>query len=155
MKCCATTMDVIATVEAKLSRYSDVHYTVDARSISVAPLDASGFTVWLSVNGDRWTVGFDGWHEDFSNEDQALSCFAFGLSDSCRFAVTYRGDTETKWVLESREREDGPWVPDSETGLLFVPFWRSARVVHRRNRLIDSHSRASALASTPRGARAP
>jgi|GEM_PF-845724 len=148
-------VNILATIEAKLSRHPHLHYTADACSISVDPLDDAGFTVWLSVNGDRYTVGFDGWHEAFPSEDQAVDCFELGLFGRCRLAVSYRGDTATKWVLESREREDGPWIPDSETGRLFVPFWRRVRVVHRQNRLMDSGTRASALGSTARRSGAP
>lgn len=130
-------MGIIAAIRAKLLRYPHLRYTADARSISVEPQDTSGFTVSIFIDGDRHTVRFDGWHEEFADGGQALECFALGLSDSCRLGVTYRGNTATKWVLESRGGANEPWVVDSETGLLFIPFWRCARVVHRQNRLIS------------------
>jgi hypothetical protein len=81
-----------------------------------------------------FTVNFEGWHEAFTSEDEALNCFAFGLSPNCRLAVVLRGNTETKWVVESFK--DGKWTPDSETGLLLQPFWRSASIEYRQNNLL-------------------
>jgi hypothetical protein len=60
----------------------------------------------------------------------------FGLSPKCRLVVVLRGDTETKWGVEGFE--NGAWTTDSETGLLLQPFWRSARVEYRQNRVIDA-----------------
>jgi hypothetical protein len=31
-----------------------------------------------------YTVYFEGWPEEFTSEDEALDCFAFGLSPKCR-----------------------------------------------------------------------
>jgi hypothetical protein len=43
-------------------------------------------------------------------------------------------NTETKWVVESIE--NGLWKAHSKTGLLLQPFWRSARVEYRQNRVL-------------------
>jgi hypothetical protein len=48
--------------------------------------------------------------------------------------VVYRGSTPTKWTVESRK--DGRWTPESETGLLFFPFWRRRRIAYLQNRLL-------------------
>ncbi len=48
--------------------------------------------------------------------------------------VTYRGKSAHKWTLESLE--DGQWVEDSTTGLLFFPFWRSERIEYRQNGIL-------------------
>ncbi len=127
-------MDAIAKAKAKVAGYPRVRYSEAAGSIEVEPQDESGFTVGLRVHGGGFTVRFDGWHEEFTSENEALSCFAFGLSEACRLAVTYHGSMPTKWVVESLR--GGAWVPDSETGLLLFPFWRRKRVVYRRNRVI-------------------
>jgi hypothetical protein len=102
----------------------------------VHPRDHSGFTVGVRITPPGFTVYFDGWHEEFTVEDEALNCFAFGLSPQCRLAVVFRGDTETKWVVEAFE--NGAWTADSETGLLLQPFWRSVRVEYRQNRLLEA-----------------
>ena len=70
-------------------------------------------------------------HEVFDQEAEALACFAFGLSDRCRLATTYRGRFPVQWTVESREGD--AWRPDSTTGLLFVPFWRRKRIEYRSN----------------------
>jgi hypothetical protein len=134
-------MDPIANLTAKLLRYPHVRYTASTNSVVVEPEDDSGFAVHLWIDGDHYTVAFDGWHEEFPTADTALECFAFGLSTSCRLAVTYRGDMPTRWVVE--RSDEGKWVPDSETGLVLIPFWRPARIVHRQNRLIASAPEAA------------
>jgi hypothetical protein len=50
--------------------------------------------------------------------------------------VVYRGAMPTKWIVEARR--DGAWVADSETGLIFVPFWLPRRIVYLQNRLIPA-----------------
>ena len=127
-------MDLISRVEAKLAKYPEVRYTATPSSIRIEALDGSGFEVSLEVRPGVFVVHFDGWHEEFTSADDALNCLAFGLSDSCRLAVTYRGAMPTKWVLESRQGEN--WSPNSETGLLIFPFWRRSRVVYKRNHVL-------------------
>ena len=128
-------MNTLEKIKAKLSSYPDVRYSESADGIEVHPRDHSGFTVGLRITRPGFTVYFDGWHEEFASEDEALDCFAFGLSPKCRLAVVLRGNTETKWVVQGLE--NGVWTADSETGLLLQPFWHSARVEYRQNRVID------------------
>jgi hypothetical protein len=129
-------MNAIEKVKAKLSAYPEIRYSEGPDLIEVHPRDPSGFTVGLIIGRRGFTVYFDGWHEEFTSEDEALDCFAFGLSPKCRLAVVVRGDTETRWVVEGFE--NGAWTPDSETALLLQPFWRSARVEYRQNRVLDT-----------------
>jgi hypothetical protein len=82
----------------------------------------AGFCVWIQERSDGCTVGFDGWHEEFTDGDEALDCFVFGLSTACRLRVFSRGSVDYKWQV--LRRVDGQWVSESETGLLFFPFWR-------------------------------
>ena len=127
-------MDPIAKAKAKVAGCSHVRYSETAGSIEVEPQDESGFAVGLRVHGGGFTVHFGWWHEEFTSENEALNCFAFGLSEACRLKVTYHGSIPTKWVVESLRGD--AWVPDSETELLLFPFWRRKRVVYRRNRAI-------------------
>jgi hypothetical protein len=129
-------MNAIQKIKTKLSAYRDVQYSESADGIEVHPRNQSGFTVGLCITPSGFTVNFDGWHEEFTSEDEALDCFAFGLSPKCRLAIVFRGDTETKWVVEGLE--NGAWTPDSETGLLLQPFWRSARVEYRQNHVLNT-----------------
>lgn len=126
-------MNVIEKVKASLAKYAGIRYLETPNKIEVHPADESGFTVGLLASRSRYTVYVDGWHEEFTSEDEALDCFAFGLSPACRLAVIFRGRTATKWIVESLH--DGQWTRDSVTGLLLQPFWREARVVHRQNTL--------------------
>ena len=127
-------MSLIDQIIARLSAYPTARFTESPTSIEVLPEDSSGFSVGLEEKDGRVLVWFGGWHEHFDTESEALDCFAFGLSDSCRLTVEYRGSTPTRWTVESVH--DGKWVPDSSVGLLLVPFWRSKRVSHLQNRLI-------------------
>jgi hypothetical protein len=126
-------MTAIDRIKAKLSAHPEIRYSEGPNEIDVKPPDSSGFSVGFRIIPTGFTVNFEGWHEEFTSEDEALNCFAFGLSPNCRLAVVLRGNTETKWVVESLK--DGKWTPDSETGLLLQPFWRSARIEYRQNNL--------------------
>src|SRR5208337_912178 len=104
---------------------------VEGDTITVEPRDEDGFTVWLSDVGGSYTVGFDGWHEEFDSEQEALKCFAFGLSGDCRLKIVLRGSFAYRWTVESKM--NGAWHEDSTTGLLVFPFWQRPRVVYRTN----------------------
>jgi len=127
-------MTAIEKIKARLSAHPEIRYSESPNEIDVIPPDSSGFSVGFRIIPTGFTVNFEGWHEEFTSEDEALNCFAFGLSPNCRLAVVLRGNTETKWVVESLK--DGKWTPDSETGLLLQPFWRSARIEYRQNNLL-------------------
>ena len=125
-------MSVLEKVRDRLrTKHADLRYTEANGTITVhAPVPA-GFDVWIS---EELIVGYDGWHEHFDTPEKALECFAFGFSDQCRLRVSYRGKFAHKWTLESLV--GGQWVEDSTTGLLFFPFWRTARVEYLQNGLL-------------------
>ena len=128
-------MTAIEKIKARLSAHPEIRYSEGLNEIDVMPPDSSGFSVGFRVIPTGFTVNVKGRHEEFTSEDEALNCFALGLSPNCRLAVVLRGNTETKWVVESLK--DGKWTPDSETGLLLQPFWRSARIEYRQNNLLE------------------
>lgn len=64
----------------------------------------------------------------------ALSCFAFGLSDECRLRVLSRGSCDYRWILQ--QQVHGLWHDESETGLVFYPFWRRSRERFLQNGII-------------------
>ena len=131
--------DAIDQLVAELARYPEADVTRSESSISIRPPSETGFTVDLNVDADHYTVYFDGgWHEEFDTEKEAINCVGFGLSSSCRLAVTYRGSTPCNWAVQSRQ--GGDWKTDSVTGLLIFPFWRRPRVVFKRNDLVASPS---------------
>ncbi len=130
-------MTAIEKIESKLKKYPIARYSVDGDTITVEAIDSNGFSVWLTEKKPGYTVGYDGWHDEFDDEDEALSAFAFGLSEDCRLKVVRRGDVECSWIVEGRD-ESGQWIGDSTTGLLFAPFWRKKTTTYRQNRLITN-----------------
>ena len=129
-------MSAIDKIKDKLRKYPQLNCQIEGNKISVEPLSAIGFTVWLIDNKPGYTVGFDGWHEEFDNEDEALNCFAFGLSDGCRLKVVKRGNTPYSWSVESKEGDE--WNEDSKTGLIFVPFWKTKSIEYLSNPIIKT-----------------
>jgi len=125
-------MSVVQTIADRLrEHHPSLSTRVEGDTITVEPLDEEGFPVWLREEGDSFVVGFDGWHEHFDSEEDALNCFAFGLSGDCRVKVVYRGSFAHRWTVEFKT--DGGWREDSTTGLLVYPFWRRPRAVYRTN----------------------
>lgn len=112
----------IAIIEEKLRKYPNVIYTTKDRRLEVPAQSPTGFCVWIVERTNGYTVGFEGWHEEFKGADEALNCFAFGLSNTCLLRVFRRGGTDYKWQVLNQQK--GEWVADSETGLLLFPFWR-------------------------------
>jgi hypothetical protein len=129
-------MSTIETLKAKLTKYPHARFTATDTSILVEPHKPDGFEVRLDVRSGTFTVSFEGWHEEFESEDEALNCFAFGLSSACRLRIDFRGRFPYRWTVESLQ--DGQWVADSTTGLLIFPFWRRRRTEHRQNHLISA-----------------
>lgn len=132
--------DAIDQLVAKLASYPEANVTRADNSISIRPPGDAGFTVELLVGADGYTVFYDdGWHAEFDTEDEAINCVGFGLSSSCRLAVTYRGRTPCHWAVQSRLGAE--WKTDSVTGLLIFPFWRRPRLVFKQNDLVVPRSR--------------
>lgn len=129
-------MNIIDKIKGRLKKYPELTYKSEGSHITIDPLTDSGFSVYFSINNPGFTVGFDGWHDEFENECDALDAVAFGLSDQCRLKVSKRGNTSYKWALESRDGEQ--WKEDSATGLLFYPFWRRKSVEYRQNGVIKA-----------------
>jgi hypothetical protein len=90
-------MTAIERIKARLSAHPEITYSEGQNEIDVIPPDSSGFSVGFRIIPTGFTVNFEGWHEEFTSEDEALDCFAFGLSPNCRLAVVLRGNT----VVES------------------------------------------------------
>jgi hypothetical protein len=59
----------------------------------------TGFRVWIRERGSDFTIGFEGWHEEFTDADAAFKCFAFGLSTACRLRVFRCLGTDFKWQV--------------------------------------------------------
>jgi hypothetical protein len=122
----------IARAQRRLSSHPDLDIIVVADGIDIAPANDEGFPIRLRVSGSQFTVFMGGWHRTFDREEDALDCVEFGLGETCRLLVEYRGPTEVAWTVQSREY--GMWQPHHRVSRLFVPFWRPSRVVYRQNR---------------------
>ncbi len=127
-------MSAISLLIEKLNNYPELEYVQDVAYISVTPIN--GFKVWLSENEATFTVGFAGWHEEFKDVQEAIDCFGFGLSDKCRLKVYKRGTLEYKWIVQALHEDK--WYDESETGLLFFPFWRKKQVLILQNVVIKN-----------------
>jgi len=127
----------INEIVSRLKKYPEAEYELNAESITVNPISENGFPVSLTDNGNgNFTVAFDFWHEEFDNENDALNCFAFGLSKDCRLKLTKKGNRPIKWTVESNE--NGKWIEDSTTGLINLAFWKKSEFEFLQNDLIRS-----------------
>lgn len=129
----------LQAIEEKLRRYPGLDVERGDGFIRVRPQADDGFMVELRENGQAITVFMEGWHEDFEHADEALECFALGLSDRVRLRVVSRGKLDCAWTLETLR--EGAWVPDSTTGLLLIPFWIRRSERYLQNHLIEPMTR--------------
>lgn len=111
---------VIPRIKEKLLKYPNVSYTTAEDSLKIPAQSPSGFEVAIRERGGNYTVSFEGWHEDFADEEEAIKCFGFGLSTACRLRVFRCLGFDYKWQVLIQK--NGEWVADSETGLLFPAF---------------------------------
>lgn len=128
-------MSAIEKIVQKLAAYPVLQWTRDTHLIQVQSLNAGGFSVWFKVQSPGFTVGYDGWHEEFDSEEEAINCFTFGLSDQCRLKVVRRGNFDCSWTVESKSGDN--WIEDSTVGLFFAPFWRRKEITYRKNELVN------------------
>ena len=127
-------MDAIEEIKQKLRKYPDVKYQAEDSHIVVFPPSENGFEVGLSVLEDEYQVNFEGWYQRFESVEEALNCFAFGLSSDCRVKEYFRGDVAYKWTLEYKDNSS--WLADSTVALFFFPFWKKRRIRYLQNNLI-------------------
>jgi len=115
-------MDILTQIKHRLADFPTVVYEAQPGSLRILPNSETGFTVSLHTNGGSYTVSFNGWHEEFTDAQEALDCFGFGLSPACRLIEYRRGRTACRWSAQTFR--DGEWRDFSVTGLTIVPFWQ-------------------------------
>ena len=108
-----------------------IKYEEKADAITILPSSETGFPVTFNAGKNYFMVSLKGWHEEFLNEEEALNCVMFGLSDQCRLKVFSTGQFEYKWIVEYKR--DNAWIDESETGLLLFPFWKKKNVKYYQN----------------------
>ena len=113
------------------------------RYFVVDPIDENGFCVGVREDKDGWFVNFgeNGTHDEVTEKADLFEIVAFALSDSARLREVWRGNSWHRGILENRT-PDG-WERVTETGLLFVPFWRSRRITIRQNHVIRDYQPTS------------
>jgi len=120
---------------SKLEQFATLNSKLEGDHLTIFPETNSGFSVWITGADGIYTVGYDGWHEEFDDEAEAFSAVLFGLTSECRLKVIKRGETECSWQVESLV--DSAWIEESLTGMLFIPFWRRKVIEYRQNNQID------------------
>ncbi len=127
-------MNTIDKILEKLEKYPDAKFKVKDNSIIFLPSTEDGFEVRLVAQPNRYFVSFDGWHEKFEDENEAMKCFGFGLSENCRLKVIQRGRMRYRWLLQFKIENE--WRSETETGLIFFPFWLRKKERYLQNHLI-------------------
>jgi len=114
-----------------------VPFLAGADRITVPASDISGFEVTLQVSGSRkFVVSYEGWFETFQRAEDAYDCFEYGLCDSCRLRITFRGETAVAWQIEKRDY--GVWMRGRAIRRRIVPFWRRVRTEQRQNQVFKT-----------------
>lgn len=124
-------MSVLEKVKENLRKYPDAKFEEGQDHISIIPTSESGFTVTMM---EGLNVFFNNWHQQFVEEEDALNCFAKGLSTECRLKETQRGDEAYRWTLE--HRKNGSWEKDSTSLTLNFALWKKKTVHYLQNDLI-------------------
>lgn len=126
-------MDARTALPDKLRQHPELTYSEAPRSVRIEPPSAKGFAVELRSDGAGWTVflGKAGFHETFTSAEEVLNFIAWCYSGAARVREVWRGKSPQKAVLEAHENDQ--WCSVSETGFIFVPFWRERREVILEN----------------------
>ena len=123
--------DAILKLRRRLESYPLLSYHDDGQTITVDPTSTTGYSVSLTATGRDFIVRFDGWHEYFNFQVDAINYFVLGLSNQYRLKVLRRGKIDYQWTLEYRT--PAGWEEDSTTGRAFFPFWRRREIIYRQN----------------------
>lgn len=127
-------MNPIAEIRKRLEGHPKIKLTEEEYFICATPNEGRGFSVSLMDESFHYTVTFgEGWHDHIASAQEALDCFGFGLSESCRLRVCSAGSFAYKWTVEYFGANE--WSEESTTSLIFFPFWRSRHITYHQNRI--------------------
>ena len=126
-------MDARVALIEKLKQHPALAYSEAPHRLRIEPPSPNGFAVELRSEGGEWTgfLGDAGFHESFTSSEEALNFIAWCYSGEARVREVWRGASPQKVTLEAYE--NGNWRSVSETGFLFVPFWRERRELLLKN----------------------
>ena len=126
----------VPDIEAALQKYPRITYRADVHSLEVPAQTRNGFQVSIRQRADRYTLGFEKWHQEFTNATSAFDFFMFGLSRVCRLQVFSCGGVDYKWQVQRQfERR---WITISESGMVLIPFWCKKSDRFLQNEIIDA-----------------
>ena len=127
-------MPLIENIKTKLAKYPHVRFQEDKNSLHIFPVDEDGFEIHIEDLSSSYFVSFEGFHLEFEDIEEAMNFIAFGLSEDCRLQVVSRGNFPYKWAIEYKE--NGRWVMEEVTALIFFPYWRKKTIAYKQNHLI-------------------
>jgi hypothetical protein len=125
---------VIARIEEELRKWPHIVCKATPDCLEIPAQSPSGFGVWVHERAGGCTVGFEGWHEEFTDGAAASNCFFLGLTTACKLRVHRRGGKNYRWQLLHRVGHE--WEAESETCLLFFPFWKTREVRELQNDIL-------------------
>ena len=131
----STLVTPIAKLKKRLEKHPHIRFEESEHQIEILPESETGFGITLLDEGFQCTVTFDGgWHDHFTDPEEAIECVGFGLSELCRLRIDMRGDFPQRWIVEYLD--DDTWHEESTTGLVFFPYWRKMTTLYRQNTLL-------------------
>ena len=122
-------MDTLDELVTSLQNQPNLVRRLEKENLTVELSSSGGYIAWITKDRNEWTVGFDGWHDHFDSEAEAVSCFSQLMSGECHLEVSYRGNTAYRWAIQ-RKIDDG-WRTVSTTGYYLYAFWRPKRTEYR------------------------
>ena len=117
-----------------MANYPDIIYEYGPNYLKVPPITPSGFEVSLYKDRGNFIVFFMSWFEIFTDEEEALNYFAFGLSNSVRIKMFLKDNFAYKWSLEYFD--EGDWHHHDTLTLPDYPLGNTSRVKYLSNHLI-------------------
>ncbi|RYG32480.1 hypothetical protein EON81_20565 [bacterium] len=129
-----STPSFVRRISAVLSAYPEAKVEAEELSIYVLPANDEGFTVLMFMENDVFSVYYNGWHQEFEDEETAIGTFMTGLTKQVRLIEVRRGGEAYRWTLET-QTGDGWWTV-STTSLPYAPFWKRKRPVVLQNSLV-------------------
>src|SRR5690349_7047830 len=122
---------IVDQIREKMARFPQARVEHNASSITYFPSDPEGFVVRLTVEEERglerYTVWYNGSHEEFSHSGAAIRAFGFGLSTGCRLREYSLSGRPFRWVVDAWSPERQRWEADWDIVRwlsAFVTVWR-------------------------------
>jgi len=96
-------ISAVKKLKENLAKYPHVTFKEKDGFFTIPAISEDGFSISISEDSEECTVFFEGWHEHFTDRDEAVRCVMFGLSDRCRIEVSEVGGNGYRWTLQAFE----------------------------------------------------